>query len=394
MAAARVRSLDVEHAQVLIDFFDDPEFSWHHRLLVVDCGGGRWIAVTPDHEVEVLVLNDHRVLPVGRAGRFPQRALRDMYVFDPIAEDDMRALENECLALARVLGLADAKLATGVAHGQWRISDPALADFDKVIPDAEMMNPDTGVARETAGVHRFRDAKGVLKWIHVERVLPEKHAEWRDQKQSGPGRDLRIASNFRDATGKRHASLATSLSAARDTTFADWPYRGPKAAPETLTGVLKSGNELSTYDMFWSAKSGIAKQSAVAQAHRNIFAALYLFQSYDQYDMLNSAGVEFLVRWALMIQTATRKNPKVPNFHGLDSFLSYSFDEAGGVVTSSFAKFVAEEQKAEAVVLKQHRLWQEEVEADEKRRREKGGKDNKNDREKGKAAGAAGGKEE
>ena len=79
-------------------------------------------------------------------------------------------------------------------------------------------------------------------------------------------------------------------------------------------------------------------------------------QSYDQYDALNPAGFEFLSRWALMIQVAVRKNLRVPDFGGLDTFLSHSFDETGGAVTTNFAKFVAEEQKSEAIVMKQNRF--------------------------------------
>ena len=42
----------------------------------------------------------------------------------------------------------------------------------------------------------------------------------------------------------------------------------------------------------------------------------------------------------------------------------------GGVLTGTFAKFVAEEQKAEALTLKQQRLFAEE---DEKRKNQKSG---------------------
>eukprot|EP00972_Heterocapsa_arctica_P093917 13851696-Heterocapsa_arctica.AAC.1 len=98
-----------------------------------------------------------------------------------------------------------------------------------------------------------------------------------------------------------------------------------------LTGVLKSSQELSTFDLFWTTQSGIARQSAIALTHRNIFTVLYLLQSYDQIDIFGLAAAEFLARWALMIQQATRKNPKAPIFPGLDHFLSHSFDESGGV---------------------------------------------------------------
>ena len=51
--------------------------------------------------------------------------------------------------------------------------------------------------------------------------------------------------------------------------------------------------------------------------------------------------------------------------------MSHSFDESGGIVTSDFQKHIAEEQKAEAVVMKQHRLWTEEVAAETKKKGDK-----------------------
>ena len=46
--------------------------------------------------------------------------------------------------------------------------------------------------------------------------------------------------------------------------------------------------------------------------------------------------------------------------------LSSALDETGGVVTSKFGEFVAKEQKQQAEIMKQHRLWNDEVEHDNK----------------------------
>ena len=366
--AAALRTLDVSLSQVLIDFFDDPNFSWHHRLLVVELGTAKWASVTPDLQVETVDLTAHRVLPLRRNAPFPARALNDMYIFDPVDDATLAELQRECLALARVLGVTGATVAAGVVAGDWRIADPARSDFGDKVEDADMAAPDTAVVRDNAGLLQKVSQDGAREWVPVERILPTKFEDWKDLKQSGPGRDLRIASNWRDSAGHRHSSLAASLNVYRDTKFADWPFRGPKAVSELLRGVQKSGQELSTYDLFWSSRSGIVKQPAVAITHRNIFAVLHLLQSYDQIDLLNMAGADYLARWALMIQAATKKSPKAPVFAGLDHFLSHSFDECGGVVTSDFSKFIADEQKSEAMVMKQHRLWHEEQLADDKTR--------------------------
>ena len=111
----------------------------------------------------------------------------------------------------------------------------------------------------------------------------------------------------------------------------------------------------------------------MATTHQNIFGVLLFLQPCDQVDLFGPAAAEYLARWALMIQQATRKNPKAPVFTGLDHYLSHTFDETGGVVTSDFSQFIASEQRAEAQVLKQQRLWAEEQEKDDDRRSKGGG---------------------
>jgi hypothetical protein len=254
--------------------------------------------------------------------------------------------------------------------GERRVADTALKTFDDVVPDATMSEVDRVVTKDDKGLALLDDGTGRQTWVFVERVNRSDRDAWADGKRSGPGRDLRIASNIKDSAGARFVGLGTSLGCYRKTDFPDWPFRGPSAATEMLQGVLKSGNELAQFDLFWSTRSGVAKGSAVANAHRNIFTCLSLMQSYDQYDAVNSASFEFLARWALMIQAAVRKNPRLPDFAGLDSFLSHSFDESGGVVTTSFAKFVAEEQRSEAIVMKQNRLWHEEIDAENKKKKD------------------------
>eukprot|EP00959_Pyramimonas_sp_CCMP1952_P376879 7893886-Pyramimonas_sp.AAC.1 len=47
--------------------------------------------------------------------------------------------------------------------------------------------------------------------------------------------------------------------------------------------------------------------------------------------------------------------------------LSSELDDAGGVVTSEFDSFIAEEQKNRGIILKQERLWREEQEQEAKK---------------------------
>lgn len=61
-ARAGVLTLDTAYRQVLVDFFNDPNFHWHHRILIIQGEGGIWICASPDHEIQSIDLTKHRVL--------------------------------------------------------------------------------------------------------------------------------------------------------------------------------------------------------------------------------------------------------------------------------------------------------------------------------------------
>jgi hypothetical protein len=47
--------------------------------------------------------------------------------------------------------------------------------------------------------------------------------------------------------------------------------------------------------------------------------------------------------------------------------LAHAFDESGGVVCSKFDKFFSDQQRDQAFILKQQRLWKEEADKTDKR---------------------------
>ena len=104
-AAARPLTLDVAEQQILIDFYDDEDgYFWHQRLLLLKLDGpGKWIAASPDHEVESVDISTHRVIPLRRLAQFPARVRGQIYAFDPISDEGLRTLNMEARALALVL---------------------------------------------------------------------------------------------------------------------------------------------------------------------------------------------------------------------------------------------------------------------------------------------------
>ena len=229
------RTLDTAITQVAVDFFDDDNFSWHHRLLIYDLGGGRWVAVTPDGDVEVLPLGDHRVIPLQRNARWPQRVRGDIYAFDPVTEAQIEDFMQRGGQLARMLGL-QTTMPASQGDQRWLIADPAHKDFNTEVADTEMHNADVSVVRGgTSGLYCSDAAAGL--WVHVERVLLTKRDEWLEKKRSGPGRDLRISAITRDSAGKRTCLLKDSVNKFVKAKFADWPFEGPCASEEVFDNV-------------------------------------------------------------------------------------------------------------------------------------------------------------
>ena len=104
MAVPKVLTLDIPEAQVAVEFPNDLHVRFHHRVLLVDLGQGKHVAVTPDEEVESLDLNAHRIVSLLRSAPFPTRIENDVYTFDPISADTLERLRLEARTMARVLG--------------------------------------------------------------------------------------------------------------------------------------------------------------------------------------------------------------------------------------------------------------------------------------------------
>ena len=87
-----------------------------------------------------------------------------------------------------------------------------------------------------------------------------------------------------------------------------------------------------------------------------------------------------------MLERAVRRNPRAPDFEGLSSYLAHVLDSNGGVQSSAFATHIADIQKVDAIIMKQHRLVAEETKASKNRRK---GVDDKESTPKAKAKGKA-----
>ncbi|CAK0788625.1 unnamed protein product [Prorocentrum cordatum] len=377
MAAAAMRTLDVPEAQVCVNYDDDDNFRWHHRVLLEQLSPGIWVAATPDGEVLTLDLSKHLVVPLRRGSAFPVRVRGQVYAFGDQSDEDIEALRVEARGLALVMGVSAPAGTAGGVVPRWIVSDPGSPEFGRELDLHLIGNPERLISRDAVGIAMLSEEEG---WVSVENVQQADEEDWRAEKRRGPGRDPRILPLARRGRGAQ-VTLGEAIAKMNAVDFDDWPFRGPKALPELLAAILATGLTLTSYWGYWASESGVSRNAAVAQEVRHALNQLHHAVTYDLVDPSNLASLELLGRRVLQIQRAVKRCPRHPSFEGLGLMLSSSLDESGGVVTSKFDAFVAEEQKSQGIILKQERMYREEQESEAKKYERQG-----DDRERGPGA--------
>jgi len=385
-AAGALRALDIEEQQVALNFAGDT-YEWHQRVLMVSGGGGKWVVLTPDLDLENEDLTQHVVVALGRAAPLPQRIAGSFYGFDALAEADLRRLRGEARSLARAIGFDIPGAApAGAAATRWLCGDPGHAQFGLELAAGVSSDPERFIERGATALVNV-SATAEADWTFYENVATNDEDAWKEEKQNGPGRDTRILPVVKTARGGRRTTLSGALAHLKAAERKDWPFRGPRAVVEFLEGIESTGLDLAGYYGHWVRQSGVHPAAGCALELKNLLEVMRHLLLYDQVNVANLAGAELVARRCLQIQRAVRKSPRSPCFAGLESMLSSALDETGGVVTSKFDEFVAAEQKTAANILKQQRLWSDEIEQDKR-------KNNAGDDAQGSAKGGKGKKKE
>lgn len=115
------------------------------------------------------------------------------------------------------------------------------------------------------------------------------------------------------------------------------------------------------------SKSGVNHHGAVARQHFSLCTGLRLMQTWDQYDLTMSAETDYYVRSLVQLEAAVRRNPKVPDFSGLEVMMEAHFDQSSVATTDRCNQWVMEQQRTQAQISKQGRLLREEVEHERKK---------------------------
>jgi hypothetical protein len=149
--------------------------------------------------------------------------------------------------------------------------------------------------------------------------------------------------------------------------------------------IVASGAEPAAYAAAFISATGVAPKSSVAMEFVMQMHTFWILGSLDGIDRANSATAEHVARRILQLQRAIRKNPRAPDFAGLDFYTQHVSMTTAGAPTPDFDKHVAAVQHAEAMIMKSQRLSQEEWEktgrdTKDKKDRNRNNKDNKKDK--------------
>ena len=276
---------------------------------------------------------------------------------------------EEARALAAILGFEARDLAPDLVE-TWVVNDPLHSQYGDVVPQEALFNEAICIRRGDFGLVEVDGA-----WTHCVRLGGiSTHAPalptWSDYRRviaSRKGKDCRLLGDVRDHDGVRFLSLREGLEKMVEEKLIGYPLRGPRAAREMLVALRDAGqSSFDEHHIIWNKQSGIAEKSSTAREHRLLCKVLRLLLQFDQIDLSNSAGAEMLVRRLLQLEAATRRNPRQPDFEGLDIILDWAVDDHGAAVVSSFSSWVADQQRNEATTLKASRQWREEQSSREK----------------------------
>ncbi len=146
----------------------------------------------------------------------------------------------------------------------------------------------------------------------------------------------------------------------RNATEPDFPLRGPKALTEWFESLRAAGQTLLQHHLDLVKKSGIPEKGGLAREHFALTEALWNFVSWDQVDCSMLIGCEFMARRIIVLETAIARNPKNPDYEGLDVIMSSRITETGTASTVEFQKWISNVHKDEPQIMKQGRLLREE----------------------------------
>lgn len=348
-----VLTQDIPEIQLLVECPNDQNgFYWHHRILLKKISNGVWLTLTPDLEISRRDLNIQNHIVLDRNSPFPAAQGPYVYAFDPVSKSVIEAKKRTAVAQAVVLG-EDAMVE--IAQVVWIVAEREHSRFGETV-SADVIN-DAGLTTifETKGVTTMDGSETFIQKMLLSEVKAFTDSGKKDDS------DIRLLGVHTDKAGKRKLDLEDSLALMKEESMEDFPLTGEaKAAKEFLISVSEGPGTLARYHLDWQRLSGISDGSSINHTHKNLCELLRYMHSYDQLNIVNTACGEFAVRWLVQLEVATERNPRNPDFSGLDLIMGGAVNSEGKAITSKFTQELTTRLKERANIYKQERLYREE----------------------------------
>ena len=375
-------TLDIPEHQVLImmtggtDENPIDEGYWHH-ILFRRTEGTSWVTCMPDGSLGFDDLSkEAQLVPLDRNAPFPVGG-RPILAFDPaMSAETLERLRRDAnrRAIYAAPASATAPGPPTASDAIWLYSDPAFPLFGSEVAADLLAQPRKIRAEGSVGLVDAV-AGDFAGWTVMERVPTLSSAEWRREKQIGTGRDPRLL----PVPEKRPAEAILFKDAFR-MMLKDPPmhpmFQGPSAFMEVSNSIVSSGLEPPGWLAEFYRTSGVNPRSSLAVAYGNAVGTIWYLVCYDHCDGGQFTAIEHICRWILQVQKAVKRNPKQPDFEGLQPYMAHIAAVSGTTLSPAFDRHMAETMKAEGSFLKSERLNREErASAEEKRKKGKNKKE-------------------
>ncbi|CAK0856139.1 unnamed protein product, partial [Prorocentrum cordatum] len=205
--------------------------------------------------------------------------------------------------------------------------------------------------------------------------------DWMKERREGCI-DIRLNGDQRSRIGRRDVDFRDAVEQMEQVELADCTDLGPRAMGEFITSVAVGSGNLTSYQAELERMSGVFSGGAQCHEHRSLLEIARRAICMDQLNVKNLHCMEALVRRVIQIEMAVQRNPRHPDFSGLEDAVAGPTGATGSAAVPRYTEFVVARQKDRANILKQMRLHKEEL--DRERPSDDGGKRNRKDKEKDK----------
>ena len=127
-----------------------------------------------------------------------------------------------------------------------------------------------------------------------------------------------------------------------------------------MRSIAESGLEVTAYGNEFLRINNVPPTSAVAKMYMYLLHAFHLLVCVDRLDPMHLSVAEHLSRKVLQQQKAIQRNPKQPDFTGLEEYERHAKGATGEMYAPEWDKHVSEQHRNQALIDRNQRLASEE----------------------------------